>query len=397
MFLRRRYHLGLPGVIFFVVTLLLGVGAATGQNNLLFLAFGFALAAIVVSGIISGWMMMGVAVERQLPEQGAAGRPLTVCYTVTNRSRWLPIFALNVGEWERRRMRRGVRAGWARLMPAPRAFLMHLGPGKSAHLAATVEPHRRGEAMFLVVRVSSAFPFGIFTKAILSVQRDSVLILPRVDPVRHDVTRDLAARAQAGLSSTSISGRGDEFYGVRDYAPGDSPRAIAWKPSARTGDLVVRENARPTSGSLLIMLNLNGSGAPTDDGPSADEQNERAISLAASLSVAAHRAGLDVGIAAPDLDVAVAPAASARQAQIVLGALARLDCEKPRTPGGSAADEAARWSLRSPTVIVHAAGIEPAFGPPGARHLTANELERVVAVGAAPAMLHFGAPAGAGA
>ncbi len=395
MFLRRRYHLGLPGVVFCAITLMLGIGAATGQNNLLFLAFGLALAAIVVSGIISGSMMMGVEVAREAPEQGAVGRPLTLCYTVRNRSRWLPVFALSVEEWERKRSRRGVRAGWSRLMPPPRTFLMHLGPGQSAHLAATVEPRRRGEATLLVLRVSSSFPFGIFTKATLTVQRATVLILPRVDALRHDVARDLAARAHTGLSSTSITGRGDEFYGVRDYAPGDSMRAIAWKPSARTGDLVVRENSRPTSGSLLVVLNLNGSGTATGDGPLADEQNERAISLAASLAVAANRAGLDVGIAAPDLGVSVAPATSARQSQIVLGALARLDPEAPRSLANGAAVDVARWGSRCASVVVHAAGIDPAFGPPGARHLSANDLERVIVAGAAPLMVGAAEEAGA--
>ena len=43
----RRYHFHFPGVLFAVVTLLLGIGAINSQNNLLFLLFGFVLILVM--------------------------------------------------------------------------------------------------------------------------------------------------------------------------------------------------------------------------------------------------------------------------------------------------------------------------------------------------------------
>ncbi|MBO6514819.1 MAG: hypothetical protein JJ974_12725, partial [Phycisphaerales bacterium] len=54
----RSSKLTPAGFLFVFVTLFIALGAINGQNNLLFWLFGFSIAALVVSGIITGSALM---------------------------------------------------------------------------------------------------------------------------------------------------------------------------------------------------------------------------------------------------------------------------------------------------------------------------------------------------
>ena len=41
------------------------------------------------------------------------------------------------------------------------------------------------------------------------------------------------SRTNLGHESTVAPGFGEEFFGLREYVPGDPPRMVAWRPSAR--------------------------------------------------------------------------------------------------------------------------------------------------------------------
>ena len=45
---------------------------------------------------------------------------------------------------------------------------------------------------------------------------------------------------------------GDDVHHLRAYRRGDSPRMIAWKPTARLGNLLVREYERPQSADIVL-------------------------------------------------------------------------------------------------------------------------------------------------
>lgn len=58
--------------------------------------------------------------------------------------------------------------------------------------------------------------------------------------------------ATAGSTHLQLARSGDELHHLRDYRPGDAPRAIAWKPSARRGALLVRDHEQPRGGELHL-------------------------------------------------------------------------------------------------------------------------------------------------
>lgn len=376
---RRRYHFGAAGVMYVLVTLFLAIGASNSQNNLLFLAFSAAIGAGIASGVLSGAMMMGVRVERSLPAAATVGSPAIVRYTVRNLHRFLPIFAVTVEESDGRASRRGERATWMRLMPRPRGVVMHLGPGESVEVQATVQPTRRGIAEFNGVRLVSAFPFGLIRKSVTFESRASLVVAPRSERLRRDAASNLLSRAESGHASAAVLGRGDEFYGVRDYVPGDSPRLISWRATARTGALVVREHTTPTMGVLWIGLNFNT--------PAEDETIEQAVVLAASLVDSALQAGVEVGLLGPDSTTLVQPGAAPRQRPALMAALARVEpgVRRPRGARGEDPSDADQEARRAACIVVHSGGVDPSFGPAGARHLTAADLPRLTVSRANPA------------
>lgn len=377
---RRRYHFGLPGVLYVLVTLLVGVGAINSQNNLLFLAFAISIEAGIASGILSRAMLMGVTVERSLPPSASAGLPASFRYTVHNRNRWLPIFAVRIEEHAAAGARGLSQPAWRALMPSPRGAVLHLAPGQSVEIPCTVTPTRRGLAVWSGVSLSSAFPFGLMRKSVTFPSPGTLVVTPRIERLRREAASNLLSRAESGLTSAPVLGRGDEFFGVRDYVPGDSPRLILWRATARTGSLVVREHTAPTAGSLWILLNFNSSSEPTSD-PDADP-TEQAIILAASLADAALSAGVEVGLAVPEACVLTHPGAAPRQRPAIMTALATLDARAK--PAGTPLERSSieRSIRRAACIVVHSGSVDPSFGPAGARHLVSSDLARLVVRGA---------------
>ena len=74
----RRYHLHVPGFLYVGLTLLVGLAAVNRQNNLLFWVLGVMLAALLISGMVSGVMMQSLRVKRLVTGNGLVGEPLAV-------------------------------------------------------------------------------------------------------------------------------------------------------------------------------------------------------------------------------------------------------------------------------------------------------------------------------
>jgi uncharacterized protein (DUF58 family) len=356
------------------LTLVVGLAAVNRQNNLLFWILGVMLAALLISGMVSGVMMQSLRVKRLVTGNGLVGEPLTVRSAVTNRSRLYPAFGIHLEE----RPVSG-RAGWPRLMAPARAWVMHLGPSETVHGEAAFWPRHRGEARFDQLRIWTTFPFGIVKKSITISQPQHTLIYPLLYELRPDV---LSAVAPQGVSGTKISphtGAGDDYYGMREFRPGDPLRQIAWKRTACLDQLVCIERTKPTPPRLRIAVNLT---TPTrelsvagdgDGGTSARALEERAISLAASIVHAADREGFEVGLTLPGLGK---PSLLIRRGHWhrskIMAALAGIDLDAPRVPPGPAP---ATHGERAGQIVVHPHRVEPAIGRDDALHLTARQLE----------------------
>ena len=63
-----------------------------------------------------------------------------------------------------------------------------------------------------------------------------LFVLPPVTRIRQVAIRPRGTRVYAGTIPARAGGAGTDFFGVRDYQPGDPPRAINWRTSARYAD-----------------------------------------------------------------------------------------------------------------------------------------------------------------
>ena len=362
--LARQYHFVSGGVLYVAVTTLLMLGALNSQNNLLFAALGIAMAGLVVSGVMSGAALLGVRVERVSVSAAGVGRPMTIRYTVRNVNRVVPAFALIVEEVHTKS------STWNRHLSQPRAFVAHVGPGQEVECEAVVWPSTRGTPVFDAVRVWSSFPFGIAKKSVTQRTRwDRTVVRPLVLPMRDAMLERPSGSTEAGLRSSRRPGGGDEFFGLREFVPGDQLRHIAWRATARTGKVLVTQSASPVPDRLWVILRLDAS-------RESREPNERAIALAASIATRAGRNATMVGLEAPLVGLSIPPGAGCRAVDRLLDALGRLSLSA--TVGGSGSVVSTAVGPRDNAIVVHAGEVDSAFGPRHARHISSDEIEQWV-------------------
>jgi uncharacterized protein (DUF58 family) len=368
----RRYHLHLPGILYVVLTLLVGLAAVNRQNNLLFWILGVMLAGLLISGLVSGVMMQSLRVRRLVTGNGLVGEPLTVRYEVTNRSRLFPAFDIHLEE-----LPAPGRGDWPRFMSPARAWVMHLGPRETVHGDAVFWPRRRGEIRFDRLRIWTTFPFGIIKKSITIAQPQHTLIYPPMYELRRDVLSDIAPQGLSGAKISPYTGAGDDYYGMREFRPGDQLRQIAWKRTACLDQLVCVERTRPTPPRLRVVVNLT---TPTDRLAVADDPEhaearrleERAISLAASIVHVAELDGFEVGLSLPGTPAAMLLIRRGHWHRAkIMAALAAIDLDAPRAPLGP---PPSTHGERAGQVVIHPHRVEPEIGREDALHLTAGQL-----------------------
>jgi uncharacterized protein (DUF58 family) len=144
----------------------------------------------------------------------------------------------------------------------------------------TIENPRRGIYAGGDIVIESGAPFGLFYGRRRKWAASDIVVYPRTFDVAGLPPSAVvdAERGDRSESSTLHRGHGGEFWGVREYRPGDPARLVAWKRSARgllAGKLAVVELAQETHPPLVLALNL--------DVRAPQEVREMVISAGASL------------------------------------------------------------------------------------------------------------------
>lgn len=83
---------------------------------------------------------------------------------------------------------------------------------------------------------------------------NQLFIFPPLTHLRHIPIRPRRTRVYAGSIPARAGGAGSEFFGVRDYQPGDSPRSINWHVSARHEELYSNEFQQERVSDVGIVL-----------------------------------------------------------------------------------------------------------------------------------------------
>ena len=91
----------------------------------------------------------------------------------------------------------------------------------------------RGKYRFEGIRATATDLFGLFQRQRVFPAPASFLIFPIVTQLRQIHIRPLQTRGFAGPILARRGGSGVDFFGVREYQMGDSPRRINWRISSR--------------------------------------------------------------------------------------------------------------------------------------------------------------------
>lgn len=246
----RRYHFHGPLLLYLITTVVLVFGAINGQNNLLFWLFGLAVGGLIVSGVLSGAALMGLQVKRIAPLRAQAGEELVVHYEIRYRGWMIPACALIVEEVNE--SAQGFRVDFVDRVDPGIAFVPKIEPRGCVRCFANSRALRRGVVRFGAVRVSTTFPFGLTRKSVVFVGESSIVVRPRFVDVKFPSRG--SGHERDGFIGGSDAGRDGEFFGLREFARGDHPRDVAWRPSARAGVPLVRECTPPRVRRELIVL-----------------------------------------------------------------------------------------------------------------------------------------------
>ena len=263
--------------------LFMGVAAMNVQASLLFGVFGLMIGIVLISGVISKLVIKRVSIRRLLPDQATVGETTLIHYAVTNHKRFWASFSLTIAELD------GVQS----LRRQPQTYVLHAAPGATAAVVAEVVPKRRGIARFDRYQISTSFPFGFIKRATIRRQTDSMLVFPAKTVVDPKLLASFKSAEMTGNNLRPKPNGTDEFYGLRDYRPGENPRLIDWKRTARTGRMVSREMTEVSPPRIVVVVDTYN----PDGAAARATEIERSIAQAASLVEVAIEAGLAVGLA----------------------------------------------------------------------------------------------------
>lgn len=307
---RQRIDISITGTIYGGLVLFMCVAAVNTQASLLFGIFGVMVGVLMVSFLISTIVLQRITVRRMLPDQAIVAQPAVIHYVIKNRKRIWPSLSVTISELDAQ--------GFVR---QPHAYLLHVANQQAATISCEVIPKRRGLHLFNRYQISTSFPFGFIKRATERALPDTLLIFPAITPVDRHLLAQIRSDESLGHNVRQRVGGQDEFYGLKPYRQGESPRFIHWKRSARTGNLVSRQMTRESPPRLLLVVDTFN----PDGNDATIARIERSIAQAASLVEAASLAGFAIGLVCRGEHwVSVKPNRGKRHQRELLTILARL-------------------------------------------------------------------------
>ncbi|MEX0754039.1 MAG: DUF58 domain-containing protein [Actinomycetota bacterium] len=220
-------------------------------------------------------------------------------------------------------------------------------PGVHAHsrqrVRYSIAATARGRFRIGPITADLSDPFALTRRRLEVDDLDELVVMPEVE--------DLTGRAGAAFGHGAGSSRtrsllrtGDEFFTMRQYQTGDDLRRIHWRSTARTGELMIRQDESTRRGQAVLLLDTRQATV----GRSRDASFERCVSSAASVGVLLCRTGFGVRLAT----VALAPRLVNEEA--LLDALADVGDDPTRSPQSALTRVRAAAASDSTLVIVTA-------------------------------------------
>jgi len=248
------------GIVYVIVTLVIGIAALNTGNNLLYIVVAAMLAAVLVSGVASAWVLRYLELDIRLPEHVFAGRAVAGRIVVHNPRRFLPSFSIRVISTRKKRKKAAKQWRWeattfafpfnrpseqqwiklpdrrlrrVTVLPPPpgifqgMAYFPFLPPQAEVSADLELRFDQRGRYREDTFGLATGFPFSFITKTRHVSLPKELLVYPRIEPT--DEVFHILPLVR-GEWESFVRGRGSELYRIREYMPEGSARRCS--PSA---------------------------------------------------------------------------------------------------------------------------------------------------------------------
>ena len=255
-FLRRlwpnhRLRWTREGIIYGVVWACLLATGLVQQINLILLIAGLAAGPMVGSFWSSATMLRRLRIARRVPAYAFSGEPLQVDYTLENDRPRVAALALILSD-QMVPVDRSISGGTGLY---PRGFFPRV-PGRSrARVRWEAMAPRRGRYRFRSFDLVTRSPFGLLERRVLGGEPATITIYPAVGHLTRrwqHIHREASETRRGSRHDRSLQQQ--EYHGLRDYRPGDSPRWVHWRTSARIGKLMVKEFEQQHEQDLALLI-----------------------------------------------------------------------------------------------------------------------------------------------
>jgi uncharacterized protein (DUF58 family) len=282
---------------------------------------------------------------------------------------------LRIGNPGRRPLHGVVRDAWVPSAgAAPRSHRVDIPAGERRHVVTTLTPTRRGERPAGSVTVRAYGPLGLAARQRSLRVPGTLQVLPAFASRRFLPEKLSRLRQIDGAVLVRQRGQGTEFDALRSYVVGDDVRAIDWRATARSRDLVVR-TWRPERDRQVVLAIDTGRASAARLGN--EPRLDAALDAALLLGALAARAGDRIALVAADVAVRARLGLTGGRDVLprLVGALAPLQPALVETDPQLLAAEVLRQVSKRSLIVLFAAldtaadtGLLPAARALAARH-----------------------------
>lgn len=162
----------------------------------------------------------------------------------------------------------------------PRFLIPKLVRGQHHRITYTIRSRHRGAFTLGGVLLRLRDPFGMTHLTLRLPRTAEVLVLPRVYALGAAAQRG-QGRGTEGEQPQMVALHGEDDVSIRQYREGDELRRVHWPATAHRGEIMVRQEDRPTRRRAVLLLDSRLSAHP---GEGYHASFEWAISAIASVA-----------------------------------------------------------------------------------------------------------------
>jgi len=229
-------------LLILIIYTLLALGLVSVHGELLGLALPFVVYLLV--GLWRAPEKFHLDVERHLSQERVApGQEVNVTVTVTNSGGVLEELLIE-----------DVLPPALTVLDGTHRRLISLKKGKSYTWTYSVSGPR-GAHPFEMVKIEASDHFRVRQSKLVVPVRSELFVFPTLARLKNVTIRPRRTRVYSGTIPARLGGPGVEFFGLREYQPGDALRWINWRASARhRGTIYANEFQQERVSDVGIVL-----------------------------------------------------------------------------------------------------------------------------------------------